>query len=102
MGCTLPHREVPAYSSLLKIPFRLNSLTVFTVFGHIMEKWWKEIRIARHCVLAIYCSSRAHSEQCLGCLRLLETGTGRRWGAGEGCLFRGPAYCLSLICGIGV
>lgn len=62
MGCTVPHRKVPAYGFLLMIPFRLNSLMVFTVFCHIMEKGWKE-RSIWHCVLATYCSSGARSEQ---------------------------------------
>lgn len=48
--------SVKQRSVCLQFPFRLNSLMVFTVFGHIMEKW-KEIRIVRHCALATYCSS---------------------------------------------
>lgn len=66
---------------------------VFTVFGHMMEKWWSGIKIVRHCALAMYCSG-AHPEGHLGCPRLAETGTGKPWGAGQGCLSRGPGYCL--------
>lgn len=91
-------------SACLRFPFndtRLNFLMVFTVFGRIMEKGWKE-RSVWHCVLAMYCSSGARSEQHSGCPGLPETGTGRCWGAGEGCLSRCPCYCLCLIHGTGV
>lgn len=42
-----------------------------------------EIRIFGHCILSMYCASRAHSEQHLGWLRLWETRTGRCWEFGQ-------------------